>query len=131
MNSTTSSNYSLPEYLIESPTLAVAVVDFTGNYTYVNATFIKRYQLTEETVIGKPFQHTIHPDDHEHCNVAIQQLVEENKPCVQVLVRKPGRPNGGYIQTVWDFSLIKNASGAPEAVLCIGQDVTEKNRSHW
>lgn len=129
MKSTTRSNYSLPEYLIQSPTMAVAVVDFMGNYTYVNPTFIQRYQLTQESVIGKPFEHTIHPDDYEHCNVAIQQLVEAQKPCVQVLVRKPGKLNGGYIQTVWDFSLIKNEEGAPEAVLCIGQDVTEKNEA--
>jgi len=55
MNNTTSSNYSLPDYIIQSPTMAVAVVDFTGNYTYVNSTFVRRYQLAEESVIGKPF----------------------------------------------------------------------------
>ncbi len=46
----------------------------------------------------------------------------------QVELRKPN-PDGGIFYTEWEFILISDAEGKPEAVQCVGHDITARKKA--
>lgn len=115
---------SVPEWIENSKLIAVAITDMEGNYTYINRHFNDLFSWLKDDLIGKPSALTIHPDDMEKCQKAVEECILNPDSFVSVEIRKPiGNPDN-YEWTEWEFSLMKGLDGEPLGILCLGYDIT-------
>ena len=116
---------NLPDWIANSRIIAVAMTDMKGDYIYVNRHFHERFFWLSDNLIGKPSSLTIHPDDLQKCDEAVQKCIINPGEFVSVELRKPIGGSENYEWTEWEFSLFQGSSGEPIGILCIGHDITD------
>lgn len=116
---------SLPNWILDSNVIAVAMTDMDGNYIYVNKHFHERFSWLSNDLIGKPSLITIHPDDREKCQEAVNKCIMHPGSFVPIEIRKPIGGSDNYEWTKWEFSLFKTKDEVPVGILCIGHDITD------
>lgn len=112
------------KYIAESRLMYCALVDFQGNYTYINRLFEERFSRGPINLAEAHVRDHIHPEDWEKAEIAIHTCLGSIHQTAQCDLRKP-HPDGGYIWTRWEFRLVLQ-DGEPEQILCLGFDVTEE-----
>lgn len=117
---------NLPYWLQHSPSFYVVAVDMSGNYSYVNELFEKRFAFLKRDFVGTPILDTIFPDDIELCISTAHQCISNPGKMIEVNLRKPLDGNGMFYWTRWQFSLVTDENGAPKAVLGLGNDITDE-----
>ena len=115
---------SIPEWIENSKLIAVAITDMKGNYTYVNRHFNDLFFWLIDDPIGKSSTLTIHPDDVEKCQIAVEECIKNPDSFVSVEIRKPIGNADNYEWTEWEFSLLKGIDGEPLGIFCLGYDIT-------
>lgn len=118
-------NYSIPDWLVNSPTYYVVVIGLDSKYLYTNNMFNSKFKHISHDFIGVDFKTTIIMDDFEACERAVIKCIEDHKVVERVFVRKPDDNNGSF-WTSWDFSYVESLDGIP-GILCIGNDITDFN----
>lgn len=120
----TSSQFdSLVETLGESSIFYLIRVDMDGFYTYVNSAFRERFGFIGD-LVGDHVNDSVYEEDHPAMQRATLECFKDPNQPVSVRLRKP-LPEGGFYWTDWEFKAIMSENGHPEAVQCIGYDVTE------
>ncbi len=110
--------------LKESKFFYTIVVDMQGNYSYVSPNYDAHFSFTGETLIGKAFQTTLHPDDWQICAKVGEQSFKRPDAMHQATLRKLDGKEG-YIYTHWEFRAIFNTNGTPSGIFCMGYNITE------
>jgi len=100
------------------------VVDMQGNYSYVSPNYDAHFSFIGETLIGKPFHTTLHPDDLQICARVGEQSFKNPDAMHQATLRKHDG-TGGYIYTHWEFRAIFSADGMPGGIFCMGYNITD------
>ncbi len=118
----------LPAFLRNSITYSVVITDLTGNYSYVNDLFKKRFAFLGVDFIGKPFQVAMHPGDVDSAIEVVHQCFANPNKVFPIAIRKPSNNENEFHWTHWEFSLFKNSEGNPAGILCVGHDITEAQR---
>lgn len=114
--------------LLESQNHYLIRTDMQGRYTYVNNAFCNKFGFKKEQVLGQYYGPTVHPDDHIKCEKAIEELVKGKQKVVQFELRKPN-PKGGFFETEWEFSFIRNHEGDVVEVQGVGTDITDAKQA--
>lgn len=118
----------LPQFLLNSETYSLVIIDLEGKYIFVNEQFDKRFSFLKTQFIGQPSSIAIHPDDLEKCDIATKQcIVNPGKP-FKVQVRKPDSNLSDFYWTEWEFSLFMDKNDEPIGILCLGHDITSNKR---
>lgn len=110
--------------LRESKFFYTIVVDMQGNYSYVSPNYDAHFSFLGETLTGKPFQTTLHPDDWQICAKVGEQSFNRPDAMHQATLRKHDG-NGGYIYTHWEFRAIFDKEATPSGIFCMGYNITD------
>lgn len=119
----------LPQYLIHSPSIYTIVTDLNGNYSYVNDLFKQRFSFLTDDFIGKHSYSAIYEGDHNKCLEIAQECLENPDQVFSIELRKPNSNMDTFFWTLWDFSVFKNELNEPIGILCLGQDITQKEQT--
>lgn len=119
----------LPDFLVNSQLYSLAITDMAGYYVYVNEVFKQRFSFIASDFTGIHSFVTIHPEDHEVCLQAVQTCIAQPEKIVKVKLRKPDENKEDYYWTHWEFSVFFNSDKTPLGILCLGHDVSEKERA--
>lgn len=101
------------------------MTDMKGDYIYVNRHFHERFSWLSDNLIGQPSYLTIHPDDLQKCDEAVQKCIINPGEPISVELRKPIGGSENHEWTKWEFSLFQRSDNEPIGILCIGHDITD------
>ncbi len=100
-----------------------------GNYSYVNRNYARSFQYVADTLVGKPYHITMHPDDIKVCEETSARCIAHPGSSFPATIRKHDG-KGGYIITQWEFIAGFNEANELEGIFCMGHDVTELGRKN-
>ncbi|QCR22092.1 PAS domain-containing protein [Pontibacter sp. SGAir0037] len=110
--------------LLDNSTLFyIITTDMTGVYTYLNTNYIQTFEHVHGSILGQPFEITMHPDDVKTCEEVSVRCFENPGNVYPATIRKHDG-KGGYIITQWEYKAIFNENNEPEGVFCLGYDIT-------
>ncbi len=112
---------------LDSPSLYLIRTDMQGCYTYVNEAFCKKFGYTKDQLIGKYYAPTVHPDDIGLCEFTVYKLLNNPEEMLTVELRKPN-PQGGFFETEWEFSTVRDKAGNIVEIQGLGRDITKLRR---
>lgn len=98
-------------------------IGMDGNFSYVNAHYANNFSYVSESLVGMPYNCTMHPDDMEICKEVGELCFTNPDQSFPATIRKHNGRNG-YLVTQWNYRLITR-DGVPQGIFCIGHDVTE------
>jgi hypothetical protein len=95
-----------------------------GTYSYVSPNYDENFNFINDTLTGKPFYITLHPDDIKICEeVGPKCFKNPGIPIAATLRKHNGK--GGFIITQWELRGFLDEKGNPAGIFCIGHNVTE------
>lgn len=95
-----------------------------GTYSYVSPSYDQNFSFVYDTLLGKPFFVTLHPDDIKICgDVAAQCFQNPEKLFPATLRKHDGK--GGYVVTQWELKAMIDDNRNPAGVFCIGYNISE------
>jgi PAS domain S-box-containing protein len=111
--------------LADSPIFYVIIVGMDSKYTYASKSYNNNFSFLGESLEGRDFSITLHPDDIKICaEVGEQCFAEPNKLFPATLRKHDGK--GGYVFTQWELKAVFSPDGIPEGIFCIGYNITEQ-----
>jgi PAS domain S-box-containing protein len=110
--------------LLHDSTLYYMVsIGMDSNFSYVNAHYANNFSYISGSLVGMPYNCTMHPDDMNICKEVGELCFANPGQSFPATIRKHNGRDG-YLVTQWNYRLITR-DGVPEGVFCIGHDVTE------
>ena len=102
----------------------IIIIGMDSMYTYVSPNYDNNFGFTGDSLLGKPFSITLHPDDIKICEEVGAKCFENPALLLPATLRKyDGK--GGFVFTQWEFKALFNDENSPEGVFCIGYNITE------
>lgn len=115
--------------LHQSSSFYVLKVSMEGKYTYVNKAFAEKFSFIAPSLIGMPFEVTLHPDDLPACQETSYACIANPDKIIPVRLRKPNA-DGSYFLSSYEFSAVRNGAGDVAEILCMGYDITETDKAY-
>jgi len=107
--------------------VGIAVVSLQGRFLRFNQRLCDMLGYDHEELAALTFREITHPDDRGASDVYFQRLLageldayELDKRCI--------RKDGAVTWTHLNVSLVRTHGGAPDYVICMAQDITERKR---
>ncbi len=118
-------NFDATNKLLEQSSFFYNIaIDMDGRYSYVSPNYDKKFDFVNESLLGKLFSITLHPDDILVCDeVANKCFTNPGKLFPATLRKHNGK--GGFIVTQWEMQAIVNDKQESEGIFCIGYNITE------
>jgi PAS domain S-box-containing protein len=117
----------LPQHLLYSRIFSVVITDLSGAYLYVNNLFQENFTFVSEKLVGNHFSTTVFNNDVNFCNEAAKFCIKDPTQAVGITVRK-AIENNDYNWTQWEIKCLLNEQNQPYAFVCVGFDITNKER---
>lgn len=117
----------IPKYLLHSQNISVAVLNVSGEYTFVNDAFKKRFDFWNGEFVGTHLADTLHPDDREHCMKMINACIENPDQIFQIKIKNVYKSEGKYFWIKWEASVIEDDDKNPLGIMCVGYDVSSEH----
>ena len=112
------------ELLENSNFYYIITTNMAGTYSYVNSNYAKTFSYIKETIIGQPYQITMHPDDTKICEeVAVKCFANPDQLYPATIRKHDGK--GGFVITQWEYKAMFKDNGEPEGIFCLGYDITK------
>ena len=112
------------ELLHNSAYFYVISVNMEGRYDYVNAHYDSVFSQLHGSIIDKPYQVTMHPDDTRICEEVSKKCFDNPEHVFPATIRKHDG-KGGYIITQWEYKAMFDERNNPQGIFCIGYDITQ------
>ncbi|SFT00252.1 PAS domain S-box protein [Mucilaginibacter polytrichastri] len=100
------------------------IIGMDNRYTYVSPNYNKNFDFINQSLVGKPFYITLHPDDIKICAEVGGKCFENPEQLFPATLRKHDG-KGGFIFTQWEFKAVFDDQNNPEGIFCIGYNITE------
>ncbi len=111
-------------FLTDSAFFYTIAIGLDSTYTYVSNNYNRNFDQSNETLLGKHFAVTLHPDDIAICEEAGLKCFNNPEHLVAATLRKhDGR--GGFVVTQWEMQAFYNEHKEPQGIFCIGYNITE------
>lgn len=111
------------ELLDNSNFYYIITTNMAGYYSYVNSHYANAFSYISDSIVGKPYQLTMHEDDTKVCEeVAAKCFANPNEMFPATIRKHDGR--GGYVITQWEYKAMFKENGEPDGVFCLGYDIT-------
>lgn len=101
------------------------VIGMDNRYIYVSPHYGRNFGFATESLVGKPFYITLHPDDVKICREVGGRCFENPGQLLPATLRKHDG-KGGFISTQWEFRAIFDKENQPNGIFCIGHNITEQ-----
>lgn len=112
--------------ILSSQTNYVIRIDRNGSFTFANAEFLKKFNYTEEDILGMAFYTTLLPKDVLRCKEAAEDCWKNPGVIYKILIRKPVNNKKDILWTEWEFISLQDDNGEVSEIQGIGLDVTDK-----
>lgn len=112
--------------ILSSQTNYVIRIDRNGSFTFANAEFLKKFNYTEEDILGMAFYTTLLPKDVLKCRQAAEDCWKNPGVIYKLLIRKPVNKTKDFLWTEWEFISLQDDNGDVSEIQGIGLDVTDK-----
>lgn len=112
------------ELLENSNFYYIITTNMAGTYSYVNSHYAKSFSYISDTIIGMPYQATMHPDDTKVCEEIAAKCFANPGQMFPATIRKHDG-KGGFIITQWEYKAIFEENGDPGGIFCLGYDITK------
>ncbi|HET8829813.1 MAG TPA: PAS domain S-box protein [Pelobium sp.] len=99
-------------------------IDMDGRYSYISKNYDKSFDFTKESLLGKNFSVTLHPDDVKICAEVAGKCFESPEALFPITLRKLNG-KGGFVITQWEMQAIVDEKNLPKGIFCIGYNITE------
>lgn len=117
-------NTEIISFLADSSFFYSIGIGMDGNYTYVSANYDRNFDFLNESLLGKNFSITLHPDDIAICEeVGGKCFAEPGRLFPATLRKHDGK--GGFVVTQWEMKAYFDEDGQPGGIFCIGYNITE------
>jgi len=111
--------------LLEKSSFYYAIaIGMDGRYMYVSPNYDKNFDFLKDSLLGKPFEVTLHADDIKICAEVGARCFENPELLYPATLRKHDG-KGGYITTQWELKAIFDSENNPVGIFCIGYNITE------
>ena len=100
------------------------IIGMDSNYSYVSPNYDRNFDFLGHSLLGKPYDISVHPDDTKICG-AVAQLCFENPDRLFPATLRKHDGKGGFVFTQWEFKALFNEQNQPDGILCIGYNITE------
>lgn len=95
-----------------------------GNYSYVSPSYDENFSFVYDTLSGKPFHVTLHPDDIKICAEVAEKCFQQPDHLFPATLRKHNG-KGGYVVTQWELKAMVDEKGNSVGIFCIGYNISE------
>jgi len=95
-----------------------------GTYSYVSPSYDQNFNFVNDTLAGKPFYVTLHPDDIKICEEVGNKCFQNPGQPVPARLRKHDG-KGGFVITQWELWAFFDEKNSPAGIFCLGHNVTE------
>ncbi|WP_428331672.1 hypothetical protein [Mucilaginibacter sp.] len=99
-------------------------IGMDSKYLYVSENYNHNFDLLGDSLLGKNFSITLHPDDIPLCTTAGLSCFENPGKLIPVTLRKHNG-EGGFISTQWEMKAFFNGNDEPKGIFCVGYNITE------
>lgn len=107
--------------------VGVAQMDLDGTFIHANHCYCAIVGRSHEELITLNHRDVTHPDDLPQNLARLQQLIE-NKKSFEIEKRFI-HPDGSWVWVRNHVSLLTDATGEPQRILCVSENITEHKRS--
>lgn len=101
----------------------IITTNMAGRYSYINNHYAESFSFISNSIVGMPYEITMHPDDIKVCEEVAAQCFKYPEKLFPATIRKHDG-KGGYIITQWEYKAIMNDNNQPEGIFCLGYDIT-------
>jgi PAS domain S-box-containing protein len=109
----------------ENAGVGMVQVALDGRLQLVNQRFCEMVGRTSEELLGISFAEITHPDDIGSNVISLQEFLDGVRTS-NTLEKRYLRPDGGVVWTLVTASLVRDATGMPDHLLSIVQDITPR-----
>lgn len=99
-------------------------IGMDSRYSYVSDNYSRNFDRLKESLLGKHFSVTLHPEDIVICEEAGRRCFENPGSLVAATLRKHDG-KGGFVVTQWEMQAMFNKHQEPDGIFCIGYNITE------
>jgi len=100
------------------------IVTMDNKYHYVSPHYNRNFSFLDESLTGKPFYITLHPDDIKICQQVGEKCFMNPGVLFPATLRKHDG-KGGFIFTQWEIVAMFDDSNQPFGIFCVGHNITE------
>ena len=112
------------DFLEHSSYFYTIAIGMDSKYSYVSNNYDKNFDLLKDSLLGKHFSITLHPDDISICNeIGLKCFKNPGELFSATLRKHDGK--GGYVITQWEMKAMFDEDGSPDGIFCIGYNITE------
>ncbi len=102
----------------------IITTKMAGKYSYINNHYAKSFSYISDSIVGKPYEITMHSDDIRVCEEVAAKCFENPGKMYPATIRKHDG-KGGFIITQWEYKAMINDDNEPEGIFCLGYDITK------
>jgi PAS domain S-box-containing protein len=113
--------------ILEQATVGFARTDLDGRFVLVNDRYCAIVGRTREELLALRMQDITHPEDLPANLRLFARAIEHREPFV--IEKRYVRPDGSAVWVSNSVTAIRDAHGAPEGVLAVSHDITERRRA--
>ncbi len=105
-------------------------IGMDSKYSYVSDNYNKNFDFIKDSLLGKLFSITLHPDDISICAEVAMKCFQSPGGLFPATLRKHNG-FGGFVITQWEMHAMFDEQNQPVGIFCIGYNITEyvKSRS--
>jgi len=116
--------FEINEFLANSSFFYTIAIGMDSRYSYVSTNYNRNFDFGNDTLLGKHFSVTLHPDDIAICAEVGMKCFEQPGQLFSATLRKhDGR--GGFVITQWEMQAFFDEDNQPEGIFCVGYNITE------
>ena len=112
------------ELLHNSGYFYVITVNMEGRYSYVNTHYDSIFSKLHGSILNKPYEITMHPDDTNICKEVSKKCFAQPNEVFPATIRKHDG-KGDYIITQWEYRAMFDEHNNAAGIFCIGYDITQ------
>lgn len=95
-----------------------------SHYSYVSKNYDRSFEFTNNTLLGRHYSVTLHPEDIAICErVGMECFSAPGQLFPATLRKHDGR--GGFVTTQWEMQALFDEQSQPDGIFCIGYNITE------
>lgn len=115
--------------LVENSADIIYQADTSGRITYMNRVGLAMLETTEDGMVGKEFQPTIHPDDLPRVYAAQGDLYRTGEPLLNFECRVvKNRGKGGVLDVIQNVTVIRDDNGDIVGTQGSARDISERKQ---
>ena len=111
-------------FLNESSFFYTIAIGLDSRYSFVSRNYDRNFEFTNDTLLGRHFSVTLHPDDIAICEQAGAQCFANPGQLLPATLRKHDG-SGGFVTTQWEMQAFFDDQGRPQGIFCIGYNISE------